>query len=152
MFIVTCLSITVLGLTQYTNKAWELNGNTKVVLMFNLMAAGINVLLNFLLVPVFGYQIAAWTTLTAYLVYLIIAFILSKKYVDINIDIRSLIKVFLSSGAMFCAVALIDKINAISTRLELVFQIVAGILVYAIFMLVLKEINIIQIKETLRKE
>ncbi len=152
VFIVTCLSITVLGLTQYTNKAWELNGNTKVVLMFNLMAAGINVLLNFLLVPVFGYQIAAWTTLTAYLVYLIIAFILSKKYVDINIDIRSLIKVFLSSGAMFCAVALIDKINAISTRLELVFQIVAGILVYAIFMLVLKEINIIQIKEMLRKE
>ena len=53
---------------------------------------------------------------------------------------------------MFCAVALIDKINAISTRLELVFQIVAGILVYAIFMLVLKEINIIQIKEMLRKE
>ena len=56
------------NIEQYSRKTWAIAGGT-------LIAAAVNVVLNFLLIPRFGYVAAAYTTLIGYLVLFAVHFI-----------------------------------------------------------------------------
>lgn len=145
VFIITCIGIAVLGLTQYSNKAWELKGKTKNVLILNVIAAVINVILNFIFIPMIGYQMGAVTTFVAYVLYLIISLIWSRKFFTLKVDYKSLFKVMLASLVMYISIILVNCLN-INVILKLILQILTGIVVYGIMLVVTKELNMAELK------
>ena len=52
------------GLALHTNKVWELTENTTIIFALGLMAALLNLILNFIFVPKYGFKAAAITTTT----------------------------------------------------------------------------------------
>ena len=88
VFIITCVSYTLYGLLQYTNKAWELTAKTKIILNLNIVAAILNIVLNILLIPQYGYVIAAYTTMFSFLIYIILSLYLSKDIFNFIIDVN----------------------------------------------------------------
>lgn len=150
VFVITCISIAAVGLSQYTNKAWELNKNTKKILLLNIISAIVNIVLNIVFIPLFGYFIAVVTTLISYVFYLIISLILSRNILRLKINLKSVIKVIISSIVMYCAI-LIFKYYAVSISLHVIYklliELIIGIFTYAIMIIMLKEINKEEVKK-----
>lgn len=140
-FIIVGLSITILGISQYTNKVWELNNKTKIILLLNIIAAILNIILNFIFIPVFGYVAAAYTTLFSYIVYLILSIVLSKKYMKIEVDLNYLLKILTSTVLMIIIVLFIRNILNVSPFFKLILTALIGIIVYAISLFIFKKIK-----------
>ena len=148
VFILTCISIAVLGLSQYTNKAWELTKRTNMILLLNLTAAIINIILNFIFIPKFGYAAAVVTTLISYLLYLIISLILSRKILTLKINYKSLLKVCISSAVMFLGITIFKRYVAIEViQIKVILEVLIGIIIYGIMVFALKELNIKEIQQ-----
>ncbi len=145
IFIITCIGIAILGLTQYSNKAWELRKKTKHILMLNIMAALINVVLNFIFIPTLGYEMGAVTTLVAYVLFFILSLICSRKFFTLKVDYKSLGKVIVSSAIMYLSIILINQIN-INVIIKLILQILTGVIVYGIMLIVTRELNLKELK------
>ncbi|MGH7703628.1 MAG: polysaccharide biosynthesis C-terminal domain-containing protein, partial [Gemmatimonadales bacterium] len=54
---------------MYTHKPFEFAGRTRGLVLLGLAALGVNLALNALLIPIYGYVAAAWTTLASYAFY-----------------------------------------------------------------------------------
>ena len=145
VFIITCIGIAFLGLTQYSNKVWELKEKTKNILILNIMAAIINIILNFILIPTLGYQMGAITTLLAYVVYFIVSLIWSKNMLTIKVNFKSLLKVIVASIVMYLSIILINLIS-INVTIKLFMQVFIGIIIYGIVLILIKEINFEELK------
>ena len=151
VFIITCISIGVLGLSQYTNKVWELNKNTKMIFILNLITALLNIILNFLLIPKIGYWIAAVTTLISYVFYLILSIVTSRKLLKLSIDIKKTILILLSSIIMFIIMKIYNQFVEIDSLLKLILQILIGVSTYIILIFTLKVINLKEIHKMLKR-
>lgn len=138
-FVITSLSMLVYGLTFYYNKTWELTKNTKVILFHSLCAGILNILLNFLLVPLYGYEGAAYTTLIAYVLYFAITVYRSKQHMDIKMNVKSVCKIFIASVIMYVSVKkytdIVDE-NIVS----LILASILGMVIYIILLWILNEI------------
>jgi O-antigen/teichoic acid export membrane protein len=77
--------------TMYVNYAFY-QKKTKKIALFTIIAGGVNIGLNYLLIPEYGYIAAAWTTLASYGLLFILHYINVKWIIDIK-EITSL-KVF----------------------------------------------------------
>ena len=147
VFIITCISIAVLGLTQYTNKVWELTKKTKTILLLNIISAILNIILNFIMIPRFTYEMGAVTTLISYIIYLVISIILSRKIMKICIDSKSLLKVICASLIMYTLIMIFDRYVHINGILSLLLEIIIGVIAYIIMLFITKTINKENIKE-----
>ncbi|WP_249598476.1 lipopolysaccharide biosynthesis protein [Peribacillus frigoritolerans] len=138
--IITSLSMVVYGFTFYYNKTWELSKDTKVIFVHSLFVGLLNVLLNILIVPRYGYNAAAYTTLISYILYLIITVYRSKKKMKIVLEIKSLIKIFSASFLMFiCVRQYIGILN--DGIIHLIVATLLGAIVYLLLLWLFKEIS-----------
>lgn len=150
VFIITCVSIFILGLTQYSNKPYELTNKTNKLLIMNILTAIINILLNLLLIPFMGYQLAAWTTLVSYLFLFIISYYKGKNILRIKIDMLSLKKIILSSVFMSIVIIIIKLSVQKITILSLIIEISIGSLIYLLSLVITREIKIKDIIKRVR--
>lgn len=80
---------------------------TKFIMLASICAAIVNIVLNILFIPIFGYIAAAYTTLIAYMIfcfmhYLFMTKITNKQIYDINfIFLSSFILILISFGIMY---------------------------------------------------
>ncbi|MFX0548398.1 lipopolysaccharide biosynthesis protein [Hathewaya histolytica] len=133
VFSIVCLGNLLLGLTQYSNKVWELTKNTKKILKFNFLVAICNSILNLFLIPIFGYKVAAITTVISYSIYFVISLYQSKNIFKIEVEIKSVINILISSSIMLGIIELINLkfgINIIS----LILGFITGTICYFICM------------------
>jgi len=98
------LGYTFLGLTEYSNKAWELGQKTRMIFQNSLVGALVNIALNALLIPFFGYKIAAVTTAVGFFVYFLLSKLLSLKFNRWKLGILTYARIFGCAGAMALAV------------------------------------------------
>lgn len=133
------LGLLFMGLTQYTNKIWELTERTKMILILTSIAGVTNILLNLYFIPKIGYEGAAITTLIAYGVYYLISTILGKKYLSIHFNYRSLIKVIVSSSIMVITIILTK--HWITSILTLLVMILLYSFVYLLLLWLLNEVR-----------
>lgn len=71
--------------TMYVNFAFY-QKKTKLIALFTIIAGVINIGLNYWLIPIYGYQVAAWTTLASYAVlfvlhYLNVRFLIKPEWI-----------------------------------------------------------------------
>jgi len=69
--------------TMYVNYAFY-EKKTKNIAAITIIAGGVNILLNYLLIPSFGYIVAAWTTLISYVVLFLLHYINVKWIIKIK--------------------------------------------------------------------
>jgi O-antigen/teichoic acid export membrane protein len=75
----------VWGLGNYTHKPLEFAEKTKTIMLIGIIAAALNLTLNILFVPEFGYIAAAYITVVCYLFYTIAVSILGREIIKLNI-------------------------------------------------------------------
>ena len=77
--------------TVYANYSFYLK-KTVSVSIITLITGGINVFLNYLFIPIYGIEAAAWTTLVSFTIMFIMNFIISKSYLNIvTMPLRGLV-------------------------------------------------------------
>ncbi|MBR6033917.1 MAG: polysaccharide biosynthesis C-terminal domain-containing protein [Clostridia bacterium] len=89
------------GFNQVIYKLWQLKEQPKKILYFMLVSLVIDIVLNIVLLPKYGYIAAAVTTLISYLFITIASVIAIKKDFNIQIDKIKLLKCCISAAVMF---------------------------------------------------
>lgn len=114
----------------------------------------VNIGLNFLFIPRYGYMAAALTTFASYAFLLLVVVFISRRYFVWRFPLRSLGRIALASAMMSVVIYLIGG-GWISTSLvSLLLAVLVGIVVYIFSIFLLGEIKSTEkkfIKRTLRK-
>jgi len=130
-----------LGLQQRFNESLLLYKKTNYIAISIVSAGLLNLLLNFIFIPEFGYFAAAVTTFVSYVFLLFLMIVLSRRYFIWKFPFKSLIRVTVASGIMGTVVFLLGKILTSSIILNLLCSIVIGIIVYFVLLYILREFN-----------
>jgi O-antigen/teichoic acid export membrane protein len=128
------------GLAEYSNKAWELTSNTKPLFYNTVISAVINLGINIIFIPIYGYRVAAVSTAFSYFVYLTLSLVRSRKILKIDFSIKSLSRIFFSCAVMGISVFLAVEYLS-SSFIALPFIILFGIAVYFVCLYVSREID-----------
>jgi O-antigen/teichoic acid export membrane protein len=137
----------LLGLQQRFQSGLLFYKKTRPI-MFCIVAAGIlNLSLNFLLVPKYGYIAAAITTLVGYAVLLILMIIVSRRVFIWEFPFKSLAKITCASAVMGMVIYLAGHSFISSLLLNLIVCICVGTLVYLLMLFLLREMQEEEIQE-----
>lgn len=122
--IVPIILLANLFLGIYHNLAvwYKLTDKTSVGMYISIFGAVITIVLNLLLIPVFGFIAAAWATLAAYGSMMLISYFLGKKYYPVPYDIKRIgLYLLLSAGFSFISFLFFQENLWIGTGLVLLF-------------------------------
>lgn len=133
-----------LGLTEYSNKPWELTSRTSPALLNSLICGFLNITANLLLIPVYGYMTAAVTTAISYFIYYLISTIGGRRALNYKLPVKSTLKIFISCAIMGAVVVLLK--NALSllklhNALILIASVGCGAVIYGVVLYLTGEIK-----------
>ncbi len=123
------VALTFSFLTECSNKAFELNKNTKYIFIFSLIGGLTNLILNLIFVPRYGYMVASYTTCIGFIVYFCLSKINSTKIIKWNLGARFYLKVIITSFAMFGIVEIL-KISFGTSLINMIIYIIIAIAFY----------------------
>jgi len=108
-------------------------------IMFSVIASGLlNLALNFLLIPQYGYIAAAFTTSISYAFLLFLMIIVSQRFFVWQFPFKSLAKVMCASSVMGIVVYHIGNNLTSSTLFNLILSIAVGVVVYFAILFLLR--------------
>ena len=123
------LSALLYGLTAYYfGQAFTLGKKTRLLLVAMAIPAGLNVVLNVILVPRYGLMGAAWATAASFALGLLATQVIGRRVMPLPIPWDSLIRCGVATAAMALVVA---RLPAIGGFPELTLDAIVGGLVYA---------------------
>lgn len=108
----------------------------KTVFYATILSATINILLNFILIPIWGINAAAFTTIVAEAIVFLVSFYVGREYAKIHVDIKDLL-----SYIVGCAVIVIICIfvkNIITGIIALIISIFLSIVGYGCTLLLFR--------------
>jgi len=109
-------------------------------IMLSIIASGLlNLGLNFLLIPQYGYMAAAFTTLISYAFLLFLMIIVSRRFFVWEFPFKPLAKVMCASSVMGIVVYHIGNSLTSSSLMNLTLGIVVGVAVYSLMLFLLRE-------------
>jgi len=128
-----------LGLQHRFQEGLKFYKKTNLI-MINIVTSGLlNLILNFWLVPKYGYMAAAITTLISYAFLLSAMVIISRKYFIWEFPIKSLGKITLASIVMGVVIYPVGSGLTSSTLVNLILGVVVGVVVYGLMLLLVRE-------------
>ena len=129
----------IFGLQQRFQAGFVLYKRTGFI-TFSIVASGLlNIALNFLLIPKYGYMAAAITTLISYVFLLFLMVFISRRFFLWKFPFKSLARATCASGIMGVVVYFINIMLNFNIIMNLVLIILSGILVYFFVLFLLKE-------------
>ena len=129
------LSALLFGLTAYYfGQAFTLGKKTKRLLVAMAFPAGLNVILNLILVPQFGLMGAAWATAASFGAGMIATWMIGRRVVALPIPWESLARCSVATGIMALVVS---QLPAVGGLVELILDASVGGIVYAAAALIL---------------
>jgi O-antigen/teichoic acid export membrane protein len=129
-----------LGLSQYQHFGLHLGRRTMRLALLTLSATLLNLVLNLVFVPEYGYKAAAYTTFASFVFLSIAAPILARPWLAWRFPAKSVAKVAAALAAMAVVVTLLSTVSGNSPA-RLTIQVVAGAFTYAGTLLVLGEVT-----------
>lgn len=117
----------------------KIEKKTKLILVILLTLSVINVGLNILLVPLYGYVAAAFTTLLTFLISGIIGIIIMRRR-KVKIDVVSIVKSLISSALMFIFIYLTR--DFVSSILSLLILISISVVIYFVSQFIIKGVTL----------
>lgn len=124
-----------------------LHKKTKIIAACAIAACLLNLCLNVLLIPFYGYLAAAINILISYIVLLILITITSRRVFAFCFPLQSFMKIAFSSTLMGIAVYFIGNSLAFSNPVNLILTICMGTLIYFLILVLIKELQIEEIQQ-----
>ncbi len=106
-------------LGQYLTK------NTKSIAYYTVLAAILNILLNIIFIPKYGYIAAAYTTLVSYFALFVVSYLISNRYYPIPFEIKKLLQIFVTGIVVYLAVSVLRTNNSL---IEILIKLLAIII------------------------
>jgi len=97
------MSFVFLGIFVNLSVWYKLNDITKYGAILTFAGAIITIFINIKFIPVYGYTASAWGHFTAYLVMVILSYILGKKFYPVSYNILKITSYFLLAVGIFAA-------------------------------------------------
>jgi O-antigen/teichoic acid export membrane protein len=135
----------------YGHKAIKLLERTRLMVALVTVCALGNIALNIVLVPRLGYMGAAWSTLFSMLLYPVMVFAVTRRFLPWRIPWKSIIRIVtaaLAAGAGASAVAAV--LPAMPALARLVVEFLAGTAVYAAALALVGEVKRDELREVKR--
>ncbi|MDD3679123.1 MAG: polysaccharide biosynthesis C-terminal domain-containing protein, partial [Patescibacteria group bacterium] len=132
-------SVFLLGLYNLTNVGLFINKMTKTVARNVLIVGAVNIILNLITVPIFGYIAAAVNTLISYILLWLMSYFQTKNILRWSIDSRSFLRIVLSATVMSVILLIIS--GFVSSTWILITLIFLSIFIYFGTLLALGEIK-----------
>jgi O-antigen/teichoic acid export membrane protein len=129
-----------LGIFNLTNVGLYVAKKTSVIASTMLAVGFVNIVLNVIFVPRYGYLAAGVTTFLSYLSLSIISYLQTKNILKWSMSLRSFIKISFATAWMGIAIYFLDK-YLMNSVLALILMVVSGVLVYFIALGVTGEIK-----------
>ena len=118
-----------------------------IVFKATAISATVNVLLNFVLLPIWGINAAAMTTIIAEIITFVISYIYGRKELKVNGSVKNFISAFIGCFGIVIVCLLTKNLNAFCFRL--LISIIASIIIYLIILILMKNESLITIKKLL---
>jgi O-antigen/teichoic acid export membrane protein len=130
-----------LGFQQRFQTAFVFYKKTKFI-MFAIVGSGLlNLILNFLMIPRYGYMAAAVTTLISYIALFLLILIFSRRFFIWDFPFKSLMRVCFSSFIMGLTIYFINQLLNFNILINLILNVLTGFLIYFIVLYLLKELT-----------
>jgi Na+-driven multidrug efflux pump len=140
----------VLGLkANLLDQILQFSNATKTMLYILVLAALLNVVLNYFFIQRMGYMGAAIATLIAYTFSTILTFIISRKYFRFVIDYKHLLKLLLASAFMYLVLELMPVSKSVW---ELIIKSGVGFFTFLIVLYFTNQSYILQIVKNFNKQ
>ena len=129
IIIYIAISMFFFGICQLLYKLWQLKEKTINILKLMILSVFLNIVLNIIFIPRYGFIVAAITTLLSNLVTFVLTYFSIRKSYNFKFDYINLIKV------LFCSSLMLSIILIMNPRVNSIIHL---ILVYFITMLLIK--------------
>ena len=106
---VSAIGFFFMGMNNILYKLWQLEEKTKKVFYLMLLSAVLNIGLNFLSIPLWGYKAAALTTLLSYMIIFVIAYVLIRKNFEVHFQVKTLGKSAAAAFVMAVFLSIAEK-------------------------------------------
>lgn len=120
---------------------------TNLIMFCNLISAALNLGLNFLFIPKYGYIAAAATTFIAFAADLSIKIAMSRQFLVWQFPFKSLGKIAVASAVMSIIAYPLGNSLTASNTMNLMVGICIGAVVYSVMLLLLRELRPEEIRE-----
>lgn len=139
----------LLGL-QWWNQVWLALYKKTNIIMYSVLSAGLlNIGLNFLLVPKFGYMAAALATFISYVFLLLIVIIITRRFIVWKFPFKSLARIICASGLMGIIVYYVINKIVFLPLIKLVLGVCLGIVIYLGILILIRELRWSEIRKFL---
>ncbi len=129
----------LIGITHRFSEALAFYKRTDILMYCMLGSAILNIGLNFLFIPKYGYMAAAATTLVSYAFMLLIVVLVSRRFFIWKFPFKSLGKAACASAVMGAVVYPVGNSLTSSTLVNLIAGICIGVVVYFALLILLRE-------------
>ncbi len=128
------------GFAEFSNKAWEMSAHTKPIFINAAISTVVNIGANILLIPTYGYRVAAISTFFSFFLYLCLSVYGSRKQIRWYIAPKGLIRMLSACAAMFLYLYGVKRFLSDSFW-SLLVLVLTGAGVYLLMLLLLGELK-----------
>jgi O-antigen/teichoic acid export membrane protein len=155
IWLVACGSM-ALGLSELGRIGCLVTNRTLLIARNQCLAAGVGLILNFILVPVYGFMGAALSAAIAFSLLACLQAITSARFLTWRWPLMSLWRVIVASAAMAASVLLVEAVLPSDTpvwqAVNLLISVMIGALVYGAVLWVMGEISASQLHDLFRPD
>lgn len=126
------------GLSMFTCKALELVKKPKYILYSLIIASLINCGYNAIFIKIYGVTASAHSSIISYIVYNILLVYYSRRYYDLQLDFRYILKTVLATGVTFLLATLLMNTWGITNLMIFIIQFLVAVIVYLVCSVILK--------------
>jgi len=144
---IVAFSAFLIGIERSFGRVLNYYKKTNLTMHYNLIGAGTNLGLNFLLIPKYGYMAAATTTLVACAANLAMVIAMSRQFLVWQFPFKSLGKIAVASAVMSIIAYPLGNSLTASNVMNLIVGICTGAVVYSVMLLLLRELRPEEIRE-----
>ena len=126
------------GLSMFTCKALELVKKPKYILYSLIIASIINCGYNAIFIKIYGVTASAHSSIISYIVYNILLVYYSRRYYDLQLDFRYILKTVLATGVTFLLATLLMNTWGITNLMIFIIQFLVAVIVYLVCSVILK--------------
>jgi O-antigen/teichoic acid export membrane protein len=143
VIVFSSFGIMINGITQFLYQMWKLSEETIKILRYTVITVLVNLVLNFTLIPSFGYKVASITTLVSFIVGMVLAYMKIVKGSNIVTDLMKVMKFLIASLIMTLFVVLVQVYFEINNTFSVILLVILGVLLYGILIVLFGEKNMI---------
>jgi O-antigen/teichoic acid export membrane protein len=125
--------------SMYGHKGFEIVKKTGIIMKLLIVSTLLNIFLNLIFIPLYGYIAAALTTLISFLLYCILIYYNSTKFIKWSIPWRSLFKITISAMISSVSLVVIKTNFYFNPFLYFIGGFIIYVVIYIIILIIIQE-------------